>query len=40
MLGLENLHVVKKTISKTSQDPTDVLSDYVIKKYSNMEFWK
>ena len=40
MLGLENLHVVKKTLSKTSKDPKDVLSDYVIKKYSNMEFWK
>jgi hypothetical protein len=40
MLGLENLHVVKKKLSKTSKDPKDVLSDYVIEKYSNMEFWR
>ena len=40
MLGLENLHVVKKSISKTSKDPKDVLSEYVIEKYSNMEFWR
>ena len=40
MLGLENLHVVKKELSKTSKDPKDVLSDYVIEKYSNREVWR
>jgi hypothetical protein len=31
-----DLHKIRPTLSKISKDPNDVLSDYVIKKYSNM----
>ena len=40
MLGLENLHVVGKKLIKNIRDPKKILSDYVIEKYSNMEFWR
>lgn len=38
--GIPDLHKVRKNISKISPDPKDILSDYVIKKYSNYEVWK
>jgi sulfotransferase len=39
-LGLpKNLHDIKKSISKSSTS-TDILSDYIKHKYSNMEFWR
>jgi sulfotransferase len=40
VLGLpKNLHDIKKSLSKSSTD-TDILSDYIKQKYSNMEFWR
>lgn len=40
VLGLpENLHNVKKSLSNSSTS-TDILSDYIKHKYSNMEFWR
>ena len=40
ILGLpKNLHDIKKSLSKSSTD-TDILSDYIKHKYSNMEFWR
>ena len=39
-LGLpEDLHDVRKGLSKSTTD-TDILSDYIKHKYSNMEFWR
>ena len=35
-----NLHEVRPKLKKTSPKPEDVLSDYVLNKYSNMEFWR
>jgi hypothetical protein len=35
----ENLHHVRKSLSKSSTS-TDILSNYIKHKYSNMEFWK
>lgn len=40
LLGLPNLHYVYDTIKKFSPDPNEVLSDAIIKKYSNMEIWR
>jgi sulfotransferase len=40
ILGLpSNLHDIKKSLSK-SKTSTDILSDYIKHKYSNMEFWR
>lgn len=36
----KNWHDVRKTISKQSRDPKDVLSEYTLNKYSNMEYWR
>jgi sulfotransferase len=39
-LGLpKNLHDIRKSISRSSTS-TDILSDYIKHKYSNMEFWR
>jgi sulfotransferase len=38
--GIANLHKVRQKISKTSKNPKKVLSDKVIKEYSNKEFWR
>jgi sulfotransferase len=39
-LGLpSNLHDIRKSLSK-SKTSTDILSDYIKHKYSNMEFWR
>jgi sulfotransferase len=38
--GIRNMHTIRKTIKKISQKPEDVLSDYVLSKYSNYEFWR
>jgi sulfotransferase len=35
----KNLHEVRKSISKSTTN-TDILSDYIKHKYSNMEFWR
>lgn len=40
-LGLsENLHAVRPKLEKTSFAIEDVLSDYIIEKYSNLEHWR
>lgn len=40
-LGLpKNLHEVRKTLSKISKPANEVLSEYAINKYSNMDIWK
>jgi sulfotransferase len=40
-IGLpEDLHKVRPALKKTSPKPEDVLSDYVLNKYSNLEFWR
>ena len=40
VLGLpKNLHDIRKSLSKSSTS-TDILSDYIKHKYSNMEFWR
>jgi len=36
----EDLHKVRKTLSKQSVKPEEVLSPYIINKYSGMEFWR
>lgn len=36
----KNLHTIRPKINKTSKDPNSVLSEYIINKYSNMEWWK
>lgn len=41
VLGMPaDLHNVRPQLKKVSPKPEDVLSDYVLNKYSNMEFWK
>jgi sulfotransferase len=37
---LEKLHEIRPQVNKVSKDPKDVLSDYVLNKYSNMEWWR
>jgi sulfotransferase len=40
ILGLpKNLHDIRKSLSK-SKTSTNILSDYIKHKYSNMEFWR
>lgn len=40
VLGLpKNLHDIRKSLSK-SKTSTDILSEYIKHKYSNMEFWR
>lgn len=40
-LGLpKDLHKIRPQLKKVSPKPEDVLSDYVLNKYSNMEFWR
>lgn len=36
----KDLHRVRPELKKTSSKPKDVLSDYVLSKYSNLEFWR
>jgi len=38
--GLSDMHEVRKEVRKTSKRPEEVLSDYILNKYSNMEFWR
>jgi sulfotransferase len=39
-IGLpKNVHEVRKSLSKSTTN-TDILSDYIKHKYSNMEFWR
>lgn len=38
--GLSDMHEVRKRIQRVSKRPEEVLSDYILNKYSNMEFWR
>ena len=38
--GLSDMHEVRKQVKKTSKRPEEVLSDYILNKYSGMEFWR
>lgn len=38
--GLADMHQVSPEVKKTCRRPEEVLSDYVLNKYSNMEFWR
>jgi sulfotransferase len=38
--GMPEMHNVKSTISRSENNPLDILSDNIIKKYSNLEFWR
>jgi sulfotransferase len=38
--GLSDMHEVRKQVKRTSRRPEEVLSDYVLNKYSGMEFWR
>jgi sulfotransferase len=38
--GVEGMHDVRSTISRRKIDKQEVLSPYVLNKYSNMEFWR
>ena len=40
LLGIPNLHEVRKTISKKKNNPFEILSTKMIEKYSNLEFWR
>ena len=37
---LKDMHYVRKEVKKKSKKPEDVLSDYILNKYSNLEYWK
>ena len=38
--GLSDMHQVRKQVKKTCRKPEEILSDYILNKYSNMEFWR
>jgi sulfotransferase len=37
---LKDMHYVREKLEKRSKKPEDVLSDYVLNKYNNLEYWK
>ena len=37
---LKDMHYVRKEVKKKSKKPEDVLSSYILNKYSNLEYWK
>ncbi len=39
-LGLPTLHDVRSSISVSSIPPKDILSEYILNRYSGMEFWR
>ena len=38
--NLKDMHSVRTKLEKKSKKPEEVLSDYVLNKYSNLEYWK
>lgn len=38
--GMPEMHHVKSTISRSENNPLDILSDNIINKYGNLEFWR
>jgi hypothetical protein len=37
---LKDMHHVRKELQKVSKDPKSILSDLILNKYSNLEYWK
>lgn len=37
---LKDMHHVRQKLEKKSKKPEDILSDYVLNKYNNLEYWK
>jgi sulfotransferase len=37
---LKDMHHVRQKLEKKSKRPEDILSDYVLNRYSNLEYWK
>jgi sulfotransferase len=40
LLGMPEMHDVRSTISRSNNNPLEILSDNIIKKYSGLEFWR
>lgn len=38
--SLKDMHYVRKELKKTSKNPKDLLSTYILNKYSKQEYWK
>lgn len=38
--GMYNLHTVRPVVEKRSVNPAEIFSPEIIRKYSNMEFWR
>jgi sulfotransferase len=38
--GLENMHTVRNKIQKVHRDNSKYLSEYIVNKYNEMEFWR
>ena len=38
--GIENLHKIRSNVEKISPKPEEVLSEYILTKYSNYDTWK
>ena len=38
--GMPEMHDVRPTISRSKNNPLEILSDNIIKKYSGLEFWR
>lgn len=38
--SLKDMHHVRKELKRTSKEPENVLSDYILNKYSKQEYWK
>lgn len=38
--GMYNLHTVRSVVEKKSLDPKDIFSPEIIRKFSNLEFWR
>jgi sulfotransferase len=38
--ALKDMHYVRKELKKVSKKPQDLLSDYILNKYSKQEYWK
>ena len=37
---LKDMHYVRNKLEKKSQNPENILSDEILTKYSNLEYWK
>ena len=37
---MPEMHKVKSTISRSENNPVDILSNNIINKYNDLEFWR